>query len=156
MTRKEEILAANDDAWHYKWESLSVVLNDITEEEAIFQYPVYSGVERQIGYPPSGTILWHLVHLAHCYLDYTSTIECRPSAPGEISPPSSYSLSEAITKLKHYRYQLRTAIASVPEDELDNEVFNYGTVAELARMTTRHDAWHGSQIAIAKRLYRMR
>ena len=156
MTRKEEILAAYDDAWSWRWESLTAALNGITDEEAAFQHPIYSDVEREEGHPPSGSILWHLVHLAHCYRHYVSAIKRRPDAPEEFPPPEASLLAEAISNLERYRLELRTAIASVPEEELDDEVFNYKTVAQLARMTVRHDAWHASQIAIAKRLYRMR
>jgi hypothetical protein len=156
MTRKEEILAAYDDAWSYKWESLDYALNGVAEEEAAFQHPVYSDAERERGHPPSGSILWHLVHLAQCYLYYASAIERRPSEPEEIPPPEADFLVEAISNLKRCRAKLRAAITSVPEQELDDEVFNYKTVAQLARMTVRHDAWHASQIVIVKRLYRMR
>jgi hypothetical protein len=156
MTRKEEILAAYDDAWSYKWESLTAALNGVTEEEAVYQHRIYSDVEREAGHPLSGSILWHLVHLAHCYLHYVSAIERRPEASEEFPPPEANSLEEAIANLKHYRAELRNAIASVPEEQLDDEVSNYKTVAQLARMTVRHDAWHASQIVIAKRLYRMR
>ena len=156
MTRKEEILAAYDDAWSYKWESLTAALSGVTEEETAYQHPIYSDAEREEGHPPSGSILWHLVHLAHCYRHYVSAIERRPESSEEFPPPEAGSLAEAISNLKRYRAELRNAIASVPEEELDDEVFNYKTVAQLARMTVRHDAWHASQIAIAKRLYRMR
>ncbi|HET6400349.1 MAG TPA: DinB family protein [Candidatus Kapabacteria bacterium] len=156
MTRKEEILAAFDDAWGYKWESLESVLNGITEEAAAYQHPIYSEVEREEGYPPAGTILWHLVHLAHCYRHYAGTIEQRPKEREEMPVPEANSLAEAISNLKRYRAELQSAIASVPEDRLDDEVFDYDTVAYLVRMIVRHDAWHASQIAVAKRMYRMR
>lgn len=156
MTRKDEILAAYDDAWSWRWESLTTALNGVTEEEAAFQHPIYSDVEREESHPPSGSILWHLVHLAHCYRHYVSSIELRPKQGEDYPPPEANSLAEAISNLKLYRAELRNAIASVPEEQLDDEIFNYKTVAQFARMTVRHDAWHASQIAIARRLYRMR
>jgi uncharacterized damage-inducible protein DinB len=156
MTRKEEILAAYDDAWSYKWESLTAALKDVTEEEAAYQHPIYSDVEREDGHPPSGSIMWHVVHLAHCYRHYVSTIERRPGSSEAFPPPEANSLTEAIANLIRCRAELRSAIASVDEAELDGEVSNYKTVAQLARMTVRHDAWHASQIVIAKRLYRTR
>jgi hypothetical protein len=156
MTRKEEMLAAYDDAWSWRWESLTAALNGISEEEAAYQHPIYSDVEREVGHPPSGSILWHVVHLAHCYRYYVSTIERRPEAPEAFPPPEAHLLAEAISNLKQYRVELRNAIASVKEEELDDAVSDYKTVAQLARMTVRHDAWHASQIVVARRLYRMR
>ena len=156
MTRKEEMLAAFEDAWSYKWESLESVLDGITEEEAAYQHSVYSEAEREEGYPLAGTIMWHLVHLAHCYRHYANAIERRLTPHEELPVPNADSLAEAISNLKRYRAQLRNAIVSVPEDQLDDEVFGYDTVAHLVRLTVRHDAWHGSQIAVVKRMYRMR
>jgi uncharacterized damage-inducible protein DinB len=156
VTRKEEILAAYNDAWSYKWESLTAALSSISEEEAEYQHPIYADAHCEEGLPASGSILWHIVHLADCYRHYVSTIERRPDAAEEFPPPEAHSLSEAISILKRCRMELRNAIDGIPEEDLDDEVFNYGTIAQLARMTVRHDAWHGAQIVVAKRLYRMR
>ncbi len=156
MARKSEILAAFDDAWSYKWESLESVLDGITEEVAAYRHTIYSDVEREPGYPPSGTILWHVVHLAHCYRHYANGIERRPAPHEEFPVPEAHSLAEAISNLKRYRAELRNAIASVPEDRLDDKVFDYDSAAHLVRMIVRHDAWHASQIAVVKRMHRMR
>lgn len=157
MTRKSEILAAFDDAWSdEKCESLTLALDGVTEEQAAYQHPIYSEVEPKQGYPSSGTILWHVVHLAHCCRSYASTIERRPEAPEECSPPPADSLARAILNLKRYRDALRTTIVSVPDDQLDDKVFDYDSIAQLVRMSVRHDAWHAAQIAVVKRMYRMR
>ncbi len=156
MTRKEEMLAAYDDAWNWRWESLTAAVQGISEEEAAYQHPIYSDTEREAGHPLSGSILWQLVHLAHCYRHYTSAIERRPEATESFPPPEAHSLAEAIAHLERDRATLRSAIAAVPEAELDDAVSDYNTVAQLVRMTVRHDAWHASQIVLAKRLYRMR
>ncbi|HZK76344.1 MAG TPA: DinB family protein [Candidatus Kapabacteria bacterium] len=157
MTRKSEILAAFEDAWSDPiCESLTLALNGVPEESVSYQHPIYSDTKQEEDYPPAGTILWHLVHLAHCYRSYTSTIARRPEAPEDTSPPTSSSLAEAILNLKRDREGLRNAIAAVPEDQLDDNVFDYDSVAQLVRMIVRHDAWHASQIAVVKRMYRMR
>lgn len=158
MTRLAELLAAFDDAWdaELNWESLGGLVKNLTEEEAWFQHLVYSDVPQEPGHPPSGTIMWHLVHLAHCYRWYKLAIEQRPNMPAEIDPPSASTLQEAIENLKLYRDELRAAIASLPDSALDEMLYYKRPVITLARSTVRHDGWHGGQIAVAKRLYRNR
>jgi uncharacterized damage-inducible protein DinB len=157
MTRKEEVLAAFDEAWSDPiCESLVLALDGVTEEMAAYQHSIYSEVEGEDSYPPAGTILWHLVHLAHCYRSYASAVTRRPAEPSEVSPPLASSLGEAILNLKRDRETFWNAIATVSEGQLDDKVFNYKTVAHLLRMSVRHDAWHAAQIAVVKRMYRMR
>jgi len=157
MTRKSEILASFDDAWGDPiCESLTLALTGVTEASAVYQHPIYSDTKQEEDDPPAGTILWHLVHLAHCYGSYASTIARRPEAAEDTSPPIARSLAEAISNLKRDREGLRNAIAAVPESQLDDKVTDYDSVAQLVRMIVRHDAWHASQIAVMKRMYRMR
>jgi hypothetical protein len=76
--------------------------------------------------------------------------------PADVDVPSGASLDEAIENLKQLRAELRKTIANVPENELEDPLYDERPVVALARSTVRHDAWHASQIAVAKRLYRMR
>lgn len=156
MTRKDELLAAFDDAWDHKWESVSYALNGVTEDEAIYQHPAYRDVPLEDGYPPAGTIMWHLVHLAHCYVNYTARIQSRPNEPEELPPPIYELLSDAIQNLRVVRSVFRETIETLTEEGLDDRLY-YGTpVIDLARSTVRHDVWHASQIAVARRLYKHR
>jgi hypothetical protein len=156
MTQKDELLAAYDAVWSADWESLWSVLPKVTEEEAHFQHPIYSDVEREEGHPPSGTIMWHLVHLSHCYRWYKLVIEQRPNTPEDPGPPPGATLAEAIESLKKYRDELRETIANVPEEALEEKLYYDKPVVALCRSTVRHDAWHASQIAVARRLYKHR
>src|SRR4051812_47111437 len=110
MNRIDEILAAYDDALSHSWESLDATLQSVTEEESCYQDPIYADVEREEGHPPSGTILWHLVHLANCYQWHKLVIDQRPNKPDEIAPPEANSLTEAIEHLKRDRAALRATI----------------------------------------------
>ena len=87
MTSKEELLAAFDAVWSHPWESVESILKDVSEEEAWYQHPIYSKEERKAGHPPSGSILWHIVHLGHCYRWYKAMILLRPDKPTEPPPP---------------------------------------------------------------------
>lgn len=156
MTQKDELLAAYDDVGNHPWESLAMALKPVTEEEAWFQHPAYSDVEQEEGHPPSGTILWHLVHLAHCYIWYKAAIEQRPNKPNEVQPPHASSLAEAIQNLQHHRAALRDTIAAVDEKQLEEPLYYGKPILALVRSTVRHDAWHASQIVMARRLYLMR
>ena len=156
ITRKDELLAAFDDAWDHKWESVSYALNGVRDDEASYQHSAYSDVPPDEGYPPAGTILWHLVHLAHCYVNYTERIKQRPSELQELSPPKYDSLSNAIENLKVARSAFRETIASLSDEQLDDLLYYGKPVIDLARSTIRHDVWHASQIAVARRLYKLR
>ncbi|HEY3874559.1 MAG TPA: DinB family protein, partial [Candidatus Kapabacteria bacterium] len=152
------LLAAYDDAWdaELNWESLGGILKNITEDEAQFQHSIYSDVPQEPGFPPNGTMLWHIAHLTHCYRWYKAAIEERPNAPKDFDPIVVTDLQDAIQNLKRYRDELRETIANVPEQALKEMLYYKQPVATLARSTVRHDAWHGGQIALAKRLYRNR
>jgi uncharacterized damage-inducible protein DinB len=156
MTRKSELLAAFDAAWDANWESLSAALKDVTEEEALFQHPVYSDAKKRTGFPANGSILWHVVHLAECYRLYVRMIEQRPHEPEDAEAPKISTLQEGIAYLKDERAALRHAIDALDDTQLDEMLYYGKPILSLCRGTVRHDAWHGGQIVVARRLYRMR
>ncbi len=156
MTCKEELLASFDEAWSDAWESLESVTKNLTEEEALYQHPSYSDVPLEEGHPPSGTVLWHLVHLAHCYRHYCNVIRERPAQPADPPVPEAHSVQEALDNLRHYRLELRNTIAALTEEELEDKLYHEKSIAKFARAIVRHDAWHGGQIAVARRLFRSR
>ena len=156
MTRKDEILASFDETGNHPWESLESALKDLTEDEALYQHPCYAELEQEEGYPPSGSVMWHLTHLSHCYLHYCDVVRSRPVKPEDPPTPEARSLRDAIANVRRYRGDLRSAIAQLSEAEFEEGVYNQKSLAEFARMTIRHDAWHGGQIAMARRLYRNR
>ena len=155
MTNKEELLASFDAVWSHPWESVESILKDVSEEEAWYQHPVYSKEEREAGHPLSGSILWHIVHLGHCYKWYKEIILTYPQRPPEPSPPEAKNLVEGTNNLKLLRKDLRECIASLPEDTFEEKLYNDRSISDQVRMIVRHDAWHGGQIAVARRLYRM-
>ncbi len=156
MTRKDELLAAFDDAWGHKWESLESALNGATEEEVMYRHYSYADEPPEEEHPPAGTILWHLVHLAHCYRNYAVRIEHRPHKQEDLPAPSAGSLSEAIDNLKRYRKELRKAIERVPEPALEEKLPSGEPIASFVRSVVRHDAWHAAQIVVVRRLWRTR
>ena len=156
MTRKDELLAVFDDVWSHRWESIDSIFKNITDEEANFQHESYLSAEQYPGDPPSGTLLWYIHHLAHCYRHYVDVINLRPAKPEDPSPPEITPVNDLLAVMKQNREKLREAIASVPEDGLDDKVYNGDTVAAFVRMVARHDAWHSGQAAVARRLYRTR
>lgn len=154
ITAKEELLAAFDDALSYQWESLDAAIRDVSENEAWYQHPAYLGEPCDEGYPPVGTILWHLVHLAHCYRYYRANILERPNAVDDPPAPAAKTLDDAMVNLRRYRSELRETIVSLRDDQFAERLKNYDSVSEQMRMMIRHDAWHGGQISMIKRLHR--
>jgi uncharacterized damage-inducible protein DinB len=156
MTRKEELLAAYDDVWSHRWESMGKLFDGISDEEANFQHESYRDAERYPDDPEPGTVLWYIHHLAHCYRHYIEVIKLRPERVEPPEAPKIVPVQEMLVVMKEYRDKLRSTVADLPEDTLDETVYNGDTVAAFVRMVTRHDSWHSGQIAVARRLYRTR
>ena len=156
ITRKEELLASFDAVWTRRWERLDVILKDITEEEAGYQSPVYAGETQWPGEKLPGTVLWFLQHLAQCYINYREEIENRPQEMPDPPAPPADTVAQALESLYKYRSELRELITRLSEEDLDEKISSGSSVIEILRMMIRHDAWHTGQIAVARRLYRMR
>ena len=156
MGRKEELLAAFDDSWRFRWESLDKKLEDITDEEARYLHPMYADEPLEAEHPPEGTILWHVVHLANVYRWYMVVIRERPAEPTVTDLPLAKSLEEARANLRESRLQFRDYVASLTEEQLDEKHFDGRTPLWIIRMMPRHDAWHTAHITMIRRLYRYR
>ncbi len=154
MTQKEELLTAFDEAWSFKWESIESVLGDISNEEALYQHPSYANLQQEESHPPPGTILTLLVHLTDCYGYYRALIIHRPEMLNVPAPLEASNMKVAMVNLALRRLELREAIDSLAEQQLEEKIYNHKSVAQLIRMLIRHDAWHSGQIALIKRLYR--
>ena len=155
MTKKEELLIAFDETWKRKWESLEEILKNITEEEALWQHPAYAMEPLEEGHPPTGTILYLLTHLYDVYRYYILVVINRPNdVKNPPPPPRSHTVAEALGYIKKYRAELRDVLASLTDEQLEEQVSGDRTVAQLLRMFPRHDSWHTGQIAMLRRLYR--
>lgn len=156
LTRKDELLAAFDDSWRFRWESLDKKLEDVTDEEALYQHPMYAGIPIEAEHPPEGTILWHVVHMANVYRWYRKVMSERPNEPTVTDLPLAASLAIARENLKTSRQEFRNYVETLTEDQLDEKHFDGRTPLMITRMMVRHDAWHTAGITIIRRLYRTR
>ena len=149
-------LAALDDAWSHEWESLSTVLEGVGEEEARRQAPAYAAQALEEGWPPEGTILWHVAHLAHCKRYYAGIVRARAQATAPESEPRvalpDFGAERAALEAAHA--EQRAAYASIGDDDLTLEACGKMPLGEFLSMTIRHDAWHAAQIAVLRRLHR--
>jgi hypothetical protein len=158
MGAVRELLRAFDHAWQHKWESLSAALEGVTEEEAAWQAPCYAKEPREEGWPAPGTIRWQVAHVAHCKRHYTMFLRApgsteRPPAPPHV-PVASF--AEDVDELREAHAGQRGAILALRDDQLPLPVGNGMPLGEFLAMAVRHDTWHASQIAVARRLYRNR
>jgi uncharacterized damage-inducible protein DinB len=158
MRAVDAFLLSLDHAWTHRWESLANVLDGIHPDEAGWQAPTYGDAEHEAGWPPPGSIHWQVAHIAHCKRSYTEYIlqrdrPGRPPAPPRL-PDRTW--DQEVVALKHAHARQRDAIASLTDADLETRVGNAMTVAEFLAMIIRHDIWHASQIAVARRLYRNR
>lgn len=145
-----------DDAWRHRWESLLPLLDGVTEEEAAWQAPCYRA--EPIDRPPPGTIRWQIDHLTRCKRAYTASLRNRGSAapvPEDRHEPAG-TFAEAVERLRDAHRVQREVLSSLEDADLDRPVEGGMNVAQFLTSTTRHDIWHASQIAVARRLWRTR
>ncbi len=147
-----------DDAWDHAWESVQSSLKGVTTEEATWQHACYHDVEREEGWPLPGSVSWHVAHLTHCKRHYADVVRARhTSSMPEPRPWKAMPDFDATqTALREAHEDLRAAIAEVSDDDLEIALPRDMTVASFLHMVTRHDVWHAAQIAVARRLARMR
>ncbi len=158
MKELDVYLAAFDDAWSHKWESLQVVLGGVSDNEASWQARCYAGEKAEDGWPLPGTILWQVAHIAHCKRHYAAIIRARASARApDIAPRRVLEdFAAEHESLVTAHAEQRGAIVGIGDDDLSAVVCGMRPLGEFLAMTIRHDSWHAAQIAVARRLYRAR
>ncbi|MDF1729482.1 MAG: DinB family protein [Planctomycetota bacterium] len=146
-----------DDAWEHSWESLKEALHGVDEAEAAHVPADYDGEDREEGWPAPGSILWQVAHLGHCKAYYTALIAKRGSTPGNpdaeaLVPRDSF--VEHLRALQEIHANQRAAIAGLTQEDMELKVGNGMLLPEFLSMIIRHDIWHASQVAVARRAWR--
>jgi len=156
MSEVAGLVAAMRAAWDHRWESLSSALRGVEGPEAEWQADCYAAEEREDGWPPPGSIRWQVAHVTHCKRYYARLLASRGKpekpVPAPREAPGDFA-GELATLDAAHREQLAEA-GRVTDAELDLRLPNGMTVREFLAHQARHDVWHASQIAVARRLYR--
>lgn len=153
MNRTSVLVQGFHDAWSHKWESFTPVIDGLSQAEAEWQHPSYTDIEIEEGWPPNGTILWHITHIIHCQERYARVIrQWGTSAESQTAVFETLDLAPLLARLEHAHNILLACIADVKDEQLDILTGNM-TMQEFILMSTRHDTWHASQIAMTRRLY---
>jgi hypothetical protein len=99
-----------------------------------------------------------VAHIAHCKRHYAEVLTQRDRSGRPPAPPRPPDLDWASERaeLEAAHAAQRAAIAALTDADLEARVGDAMSVVEFVAMVTRHDAWHASQIAVARRLYRTR
>jgi len=151
MRTVDAFLLSLDNAWEHDWESLTSVLDGVTEDEARWQAPCYADAAASESGPPPGTIRWQVTHLAHCKREYTARLlGDREARSPELPEHPTATYEEDLASLGRAHLAERAAIAALSDEDLTTGV------ADFLTNIIRHDIWHGGQIALARRLYRGR
>ncbi|MBI3830440.1 MAG: DinB family protein [Planctomycetes bacterium] len=147
-----------DDAWEHKWESLSVVLKGVTEEEAAWQAPCYLEEEDGKDWPLPGSIAGQVAHLAWCKEEYTGQMRSRGGneAPAKPERRPCASFAEELRRFEAVHRAQRDAIAQLTGADLERKTASGQPLVEYLAMIIRHDIWHAGQIALARRLFSTR
>jgi uncharacterized damage-inducible protein DinB len=157
VSRVRDFVDQMGEAWEHHWESLRGALAGVTEEEAAWQHEAYRAEEREEGWPPPGTILWQIAHVAHCKRFYTRVLEARGRTRPEAEPRTPVNgLAAEVDALERAHRAQVAGIAALAEGDLERRVPTGMSVREFVAHQVRHDVWHAAQIAVARRLYRTR
>lgn len=151
-------LSLFDAAWGHAYESLQDALKGVSEAEAAYQAPCYSTEAREEGWPEPGTIAWQVAHLIHCKRHYTEHFLRAASGQAVQETPwvPIESFADLCAALENAHGLQRQAIAALEPEWLERTAGNGMTYHEFLAMVIRHDTWHASQIAVARRGYRHR
>ncbi len=150
------VLETFDHVAAHPWESTASALADLTEEEANWQAPDYVGSQRVPGLPLEGTVLWHIAHLEYCTRFYGEKLRLRTSDDDPtVALPETLAFPDLIDLLWKARAELREQIALLADDDLKSPTYNGDSVGQFLCAVFRHESWHGGQIAMLRRLYRM-
>lgn len=149
-------LAGIDDARGHRWESLAGAIEGLTRAECRWQPPAYRAERRKAGWPPPGSIHWHLTHLAACTRWYAALLKARPEKVPFDWTPHADPLAE-LPRLKRIQAAYRREVAALRTRGLGGRVHG-GTlgVPAFLQMALRHDVWHAAQIRLVRRLWRAR
>jgi hypothetical protein len=83
------------------------------------------------------------------YIRQTPPIVHEPLTP----PPRTVDLPELIDRLERARQSLREEIVKLSDMDLEDQCARGMKVGQFLRMVIRHDAWHGGQLAVIRRVY---
>ncbi len=158
MTAIDVYLEQLDDAWGHRRESLRGVLDGVGAEEAEWQAPCYAGEEREDGWPAPGSIRWQVAHIALCKRHYAACVRAR-GGTGRASEPvraPTVAFADDLRELEAAHAGERAAFSACADADLSTTVNGTTPLREFLAMSIRHDTWHASQIAVARRLWRHR
>jgi hypothetical protein len=154
MTRTETLVQTLNDAWTHKYESLEPLLETLTEEMASYQHAAYADVPLEEPWPAQGSITWHLAHMAYWSEYYLGQLR-QWGTPLHVTPPhfESHALPYLLDRLRTAHNAVVSHVQSLTDDQLDT-LTGTTSLQTYILMCARHDTWHASQIAVAKRLYK--
>ncbi len=156
MSELRAFLQSFDDAAGHAYESLTYALDGLDPVSAFQQPAPYAQEEPEEGWPLPGSIAWQLAHLTHCKRYYTQHLERVLSGSDDAPVAQPWTPIETLAGLRAAWQEShdaeRSAIARLGPEHLDTIAGNGMTVREFLSMIIRHDIWHASQIAVARRL----
>ena len=156
MNAIDLLLLQFDHNWNHRWESIQSALKNTTPAAALFQATCYAKEKKEADAPSPGTILWQLFHMHWCNLHYANVLRLRPQKEIADPPkPPIMTLDQTIAALQQSHQALRSEVAKLKESDLDDPCNSTGqSVAEFVSACVRHEVWHASQVAVARRLFR--
>jgi hypothetical protein len=146
MDIKSHLVWQCERLWSDELESFEYAVRGVTEEEAAWQAPAYADVERQDGWPPPGTVFWHVAHLGEYQRQLAGHLRQESPPAGSYRPAARF--ADELARVHDARRMVASALAELPDERFAGE-----DVVRRIQEYFLHDVWHTAQILVARRLY---
>lgn len=142
-----------NDSWNHPWEGFMTCFIGCSQDEIDWVDESYQDCEQEIGWPKTGSISWHLNHVAACKNAYTADIK----NPNQENNESNWAV---ISKIELFNAALKicndnfvnACLSANPEVKIQGK--GGMTLVSYIGVATRHEIWHAGQIALLRRLYK--
>jgi len=140
------------DSWAHPWEGFCSSFEKCTQDEADWVSPAYAEEKSDAGWPPTGSILWHLNHVGACKQTYAWQISNPTKESGEPDWAVCPKIEELVASLQRVNGEFIRACNAANRK---SKIMGKGghTFDQFIGIALRHETWHAGQIALIRRLY---
>jgi hypothetical protein len=141
------------DSWDHPWEGFRSSYRGCSQAEAEWVAHCYESEEIEIGWPITGSILWHLNHVGACKAAYTWDL----LHPVEVDNKSTWKVIFDIVDLETaLNHTNESFVLAAKEFSYNGKIMGKGghEFSEYIGICLRHEIWHAGQMALIRRLYK--
>ena len=142
------------DSWDHPWEGFKSSFVGCNQSEVEWVAPCYENEQTEIEWPLAGSILWHLNHVGACKSAYAWDL----NHPDEKDNLSTWSVELNLDKLRLRLDEVHDEFCKASKIfDPRRVIMGKGghALEEYIGIVIRHEIWHGGQIALIRRMYKI-